>query len=73
METQDPEMSFKILGLHMVHLQEVGGEYDLSIRFLFDFVNGEDSSWSNKNMQIVCNEFFFVSKSNFCQMYSLLF
>lgn len=24
--------------------------------FSLDFVNGEDSSWSNKNMQIVCNE-----------------
>lgn len=58
METQDPEVSFKDLGLHMVHLTGGGWRnitYPSGVSLVF--VNGEDSSWSNKNMQMVCHEF----------------
>ena len=55
-------MSVKNLELYIVHLQEIEGNITYTSGFFvvvvaLVFVNGEDSSWSNKNMQIVCNEF----------------
>lgn len=54
-------MSVKNLELYMVHLQKIEGNITYPSGFfvvvVLVFVNGEDSSWSNKNMQIVCNEF----------------
>ena len=51
-------MSFNNLGRHVVHLEEVGGNVAHLAGFSLVFVNGEDSSWSNKNMQTVCNDYF---------------